>query len=69
METKAGRLPHTLFWIAGIAVTVFSVVGIAAVMGWIPTSIGGSSESVVARQPATTGTGGSHTPPAASVIA
>ena len=38
METKATKSPHTLFWIAGIAVTVFSAAGIAAIMGWIPTS-------------------------------
>jgi outer membrane lipoprotein SlyB len=38
METKASKSPHTLFWIAGIAVTVFSAAGIAAIMGWIPTS-------------------------------
>ena len=45
METQANKSPHTLFWIAGIAVTVFSAVGIAAIMGWIPTST--SSPSVV----------------------
>jgi outer membrane lipoprotein SlyB len=38
METQTSKSPHTLFWIAGIAVTVFSVAGIAAIMGWIPTS-------------------------------
>ena len=38
METPAidVKFPHMLFWITGIAVTVFSAVGIAAVMGWIP---------------------------------
>jgi outer membrane lipoprotein SlyB len=49
METQAGKSPHKLFWIAGIAVTVFSAVGIAAIMGWIPTST--SSPSVIANQP------------------
>jgi outer membrane lipoprotein SlyB len=49
METPTSKSPHTLFWIAGIAVTVFSAVGIAAVMGWIPTST--SSESIVLTQP------------------
>ena len=48
METQAKRSPHTLFWIAGIAVTVFSAVGIAAIMGWIPTST--SSPSTLAKQ-------------------
>ena len=38
METQTSKSPHTLFWIAGIAVTVFSAAGIAAIMGWIPTS-------------------------------
>ncbi len=47
METQANKSPHTLFWIAGIAVTVFSVAGIAAIMGWIPTSTSSPAESVV----------------------
>jgi outer membrane lipoprotein SlyB len=49
METQASKSPHKLFWIAGIAVTVFSAVGIAAIMGWIPTST--SSPAGVAKQP------------------
>ena len=40
METQANKSPHTLFWIAGITVTMLSAVGIAAIMGWIPTSFG-----------------------------
>jgi len=48
MESKASKSPHTLFWIAGIAVTVFSAVGIAAIMGWIPTS---TSSAGLAKQP------------------
>ena len=51
METQANKSPHTLFWIAGIAVTVFSAVGIAAIMGWIPTSTSSHSNSaVIAKQ-------------------
>ena len=46
METQANKSPHTLFWIAGIAVTVFSAVGIAAIMGWIPTSTSSPSEKI-----------------------
>jgi len=46
METQASKSPHTLFWIAGIAVTVFSAVGIAAVMGWIPTSTSSPTEKI-----------------------
>lgn len=52
METQANKSPHTLFWIAGIAVTVFSAVGIAAIMGWIPTSTSSPSENIaLAKQP------------------
>lgn len=40
METLTTKSPHALFWIAGIVVTVFSAVGIAAVMGWLPIWIG-----------------------------
>lgn len=32
------KSPHLLIWIAGIAVILFSAAGIAAIMGWIPTS-------------------------------
>jgi outer membrane lipoprotein SlyB len=53
METQTNKSPHTLFWIAGIAVTVFSVAGIAAIMGWIPASTGSPGEKVaLTRQPA-----------------
>ena len=45
METQTSKSPHTLFWIAGIAVTVFSVAGIAAIMGWIPTSTSSPTDS------------------------
>jgi outer membrane lipoprotein SlyB len=42
-----------LYWIAGIAVTVFSAVGIAAIMGWIPTSTSSPTEKIeLAKQPA-----------------
>ena len=47
MESKASKSPHTLFWIAGIAVTVFSAVGIAAIMGWIPTSTSSPGNNAV----------------------
>jgi outer membrane lipoprotein SlyB len=48
METQTNKSPHTLFWIAGIAVTVFSAAGIAAIMGWIPTSTSSPTQSVMA---------------------
>ena len=51
METQARKSPHTLFWIAGIAVTLFSVAGIAAIMGWIPASTGGSGENIGQAKP------------------
>ncbi|MEO8442568.1 MAG: glycine zipper 2TM domain-containing protein [Betaproteobacteria bacterium] len=40
------KSPHLLMWIAGIAVILFSVAGIAAIMGWIPTSLGRGNASV-----------------------
>ncbi len=68
METQANKSPHTLFWIAGIAVTVFSVAGIAAIMGWIPTSTSSPGESIaVTKQqtsPAKTANERAHTAPA-----
>ena len=44
MDTTVSNKPHALIWIAGIAVTLFSAVGIAAIMGWLPTSIGSYSD-------------------------
>jgi len=64
METQASKSPHTLYWVAGIAVTVFSAVGIAAIMGWIPTSTGGPGNNLVtATQPAAQPAARSHTAP------
>jgi outer membrane lipoprotein SlyB len=40
MTTQTDKSPHLLMWIAGIAVILFSAAGIAAIMGWIPTSMG-----------------------------
>src|SRR6185503_13823411 len=40
METQAVRQTHPLIIIAAIAITLFSIVGIGAVLGWIPTSGG-----------------------------
>ena len=42
---QAVKPPHLLLWIACIAVILFSVAGIAAIMGWIPTSMGRSGDS------------------------
>lgn len=38
--TQNTKSSNALMWIAGIAVILFSVAGIAAIMGWIPTSMG-----------------------------
>lgn len=40
METQASKSPHPLAWVAAVAFIVFCGVGIAAFMGWIPTSMG-----------------------------
>ncbi|MEK7875432.1 MAG: glycine zipper 2TM domain-containing protein [Pseudomonadota bacterium] len=40
METQVNKSLHPLAWAAGIAVILFSAAGIAAIMGWIPTSTG-----------------------------
>lgn len=53
METQTSKSPHTLFWIAGIAVTVFSVAGIAAIMGWIPTSTSSPTDNAALAQQST----------------
>jgi outer membrane lipoprotein SlyB len=47
METQipVSKSPHPLIWVAGIAVIIFSGVGIAAFLGWIPASMGGPSDS------------------------
>lgn len=40
METKANKPISPLMWVTAIALIVFSGVGIAAFMGWLPASIG-----------------------------
>jgi outer membrane lipoprotein SlyB len=40
LTTQTTGSSRVLMWIAGIAVILFSAVGIAAIMGWIPTSMG-----------------------------
>jgi len=55
--TQTSKSPHLLIWAAGIAVILFSAAGIAAIMGWIPTSMGRSSDNPVllkSAKPATT---------------
>ncbi len=50
MQPRSGRFPQAIIWIAGIALTLFCVVGIAALMGWIPNSMGGSSDKAAVDQ-------------------
>lgn len=45
MNTQTVKSPHLLIWIAGIAVILFCAAGIAAIMGWIPTSMGRTSDN------------------------
>jgi outer membrane lipoprotein SlyB len=52
MTTNVSTKPHALVWIAGIAVTAFSALGIAAIMGWVPTSMGQRDEVVAKVEPA-----------------
>jgi len=47
METQASKFPPILLWTAGVAVILFCAAGIAAFMGWIPTSMGGTSNSAM----------------------
>ena len=53
MEAQAARHTHPLVIIAAIAMTLFSLVGIGAVLGWIPTSVGtpGAASTPVAQAP------------------
>lgn len=44
METQGSRVTNPLMWIAAIAVILFCGAGFAAIMGWIPTSVGRPSD-------------------------
>lgn len=46
MSTQINKSPSPLMWVAGISVILFSIVGIGAFMGWIPSSIGNSGDKV-----------------------
>jgi outer membrane lipoprotein SlyB len=51
METQTMKSPHPLVWVAAIALIVFCGAGIAAFMGWIPTSMGKpADDAALARQ-------------------
>ena len=51
MEVPVARQSHPFVTVAAIAVTVFCLVGIGAVMGWIPTSVGGGGIAPAALAP------------------
>ena len=50
IEPSSGHFPQAVIWIAGIALTLFCAVGIAALMGWIPDSMGSSADKTVLGQ-------------------
>src|SRR5207247_10330102 len=51
MEAQAARQYHPLVIMAAIAVALFSLVGNAAVLGRIPTSVGGGATAQAPAQP------------------
>jgi outer membrane lipoprotein SlyB len=57
METKdrSNTALPPLAWAAGIALIVFSAVGVGAIMGWIPTSMGNSAMGNSDSKPALSG--------------
>ncbi len=61
MEVPVSKPIHPLLIIAAIAVILFSAAGIAAIMGWIPTSVGKSGDPA-----ASTALPDKTTPPAAA---
>jgi len=46
-QARASKSLHPLAWVAGIALILFSAVGIGAFMGWIPTSMGHPGDKAV----------------------
>jgi len=50
-NAQRNNSPHMLMWIAGIAVILFSAAGIAAIMGWIPISMGHPVDNTQIAQP------------------
>jgi len=50
IEPQSGKFPQAVIWIAGIALTLFCGVGIAALMGWIPNSMSGTSDKAAVSQ-------------------
>jgi outer membrane lipoprotein SlyB len=50
IEPLSGKFSQAVIWIAGIALTLFCAVGIAAIMGWIPNSLGVASDKAAIQQ-------------------
>ena len=48
METRTSETSHLLVWIAAISLIVFCGLGVAALMGWIPISVGKPEVPVLA---------------------
>jgi len=46
-EVTTTKSTHLLAVVAGIAIILFCAAGIAAIMGWIPTSIGGTRDNAM----------------------
>jgi len=53
MNTQTASRTHPLMIIAAIAVTLFSLAGIGAILGWIPTSTGQNTATGAASAPVT----------------
>ncbi|HXC37305.1 MAG TPA: glycine zipper 2TM domain-containing protein [Burkholderiales bacterium] len=45
-NTQPRNSLHPIWWGAGVAIILFSAVGTAAVLGWIPTSMGSARDNV-----------------------
>lgn len=52
MQTVVNKSPHPLMWIVGITVIIVSVLGIGAIMGWIPNSFSNEGDKALAENPA-----------------
>lgn len=65
MQTQViNKSPHPLIWVTGIAIILFCVAGLAAFMGWIPTSIGSPTDNAkLATAPAQPVAAKPHTTP------
>lgn len=56
-QTRTSNTIHPVMWGAGIALIVFSAVGVSAFMGWIPGTMGGTAEKpAIDAKAANTGT-------------